>query len=87
LDILLTKLKRNGVNDSVLLVSVMHGLRVSEAINLSRKDFSTADGSIYLTVQHLKGSLKTHQRLVTSSNPLLDEQTVVSTFLERNEAG
>jgi len=40
-----------------------------------------ADGSIYLTVQRLKGSLKTHQKLVTSSNPLLDEQTVLSTFL------
>jgi integrase/recombinase XerD len=78
---LLTVALDNDYNFYVLLlVSVTHGLRVSEAINLRRKDFSTADGLIYLTVQRLKGSLKTHQKLVTSSNPLLDEQTVVSTF-------
>jgi len=47
----------------------LHGLRVSELINLVRED--VRDG--YVKVQRLKGSLKTTQPYVVHSDPELDE--------------
>lgn len=54
----------------MLLVAYSHGLRVSEVIGLSRDSIS--DG--YLTVERLKGSLKTIQPLISSAHPLLNER-------------
>ena len=53
----------------MVLVSFLHGLRVSEVINLTGA--SIRDG--HLTVPRLKGSLKTTQPFVYSADPELDE--------------
>lgn len=53
----------------MLKVGFLHGLRVSELINLKREDIR--DG--YVKVQRLKGSLKTVQPYVAHSDPELDE--------------
>jgi integrase len=53
----------------MVLVTFLHGLRVSETINLTGA--SIRDG--YLTIQRLKGSLKTTQPFVHSDDPELDE--------------
>jgi integrase/recombinase XerD len=66
----------------LFLLSVCHGLRVSEAIELRRQNFSiTTGGDIYLTVQRLKGSNKTTQKLLASSDQLLDEASVVAKYI------
>lgn len=53
----------------MLKVGFWHGLRVSELVGLTRE--SIADG--YVTVQRLKGSMKTHQKYQEHPDPLLDE--------------
>jgi integrase len=50
----------------------VHGLRVTEIINLRRRDFNRDGDTIYLTVQRLKGSERTIQKLNASDEPLLD---------------
>ena len=50
-------------------VAFLHGLRVSELINLKRENIR--DG--YVKVQRLKGSLKTVQPFVAHPDPELDE--------------
>src|SRR5580658_3607424 len=66
----------------LFLLSVCHGLRVSESIELRRQNFSTTlTGEIYFTVQRLKGSNKTTQKLLTASDPLLDEASVVAKYI------
>jgi integrase len=52
-----------------VLVGFLHGLRVSELINLKRENIR--DG--YVAVQRLKGSLKTIQPFVKNDDPWLDE--------------
>lgn len=54
----------------MILVAFAHGLRASEVVGLRRKDIQ--DG--FLTVQRLKGSLKTTQALLEHKNPLLNER-------------
>jgi integrase/recombinase XerD len=61
----------------LLLTTFWHGLRASEATGL-RTD-QIRDG--YLSVQRLKGSLKTRQPLVAHKNPLLDEKTALETLV------
>lgn len=53
----------------MILVSYWHGLRVSEAIELTHENIR--DG--FITVARKKGSMKTTQPLVRSSDPLYDE--------------
>jgi integrase/recombinase XerD len=65
------------------LVTLSHGLRVSETIALRRRNFSVEKATVYLRVQRLKGSLETTQRLNNSPDPLLDESAVVSRFIEK----
>jgi integrase len=65
----------------LFLVTVCHGLRVTEAINLRRKDFSAAGSTLYVTVQRLKGSEKTTQRLNGSTDSLFDERSVISEYI------
>jgi integrase/recombinase XerD len=62
-------------------VAVSHGLRVSEAINLRRRDFSVTGSTLYLTVQRLKGSKRTVQQLNSATDPLFDEDGVVSKYI------
>ena len=53
----------------MVVVGFLHGLRVSELINLRKEDIR--DG--YISVQRLKGSLKTVQPFVTHPDPDISE--------------
>jgi integrase len=61
----------------MILLSFQHGLRASEVIALTPKHL--ADG--YLTIQRLKGSLKTVQPLLASEDSLLNERGLVADFI------
>lgn len=63
----------------LLLVTFWHGLRASEAINLTPENFR--DG--HLNVQRLKGSLRTIQPLVEHEDVLLNERAAVESWLTR----
>jgi len=65
----------------LLLVAFWHGLRASEAINLTPEHF--ADG--YLAVQRLKGSMRTVQPLVEDEDPLLNERAAIEMWLARHK--
>jgi integrase len=81
---LLTATMANDYRAYVMfLIGVMHGLRVTEIINLRRRDFRKDGDTIFLTVQRLKGSEQTTQRLNTSDETLLDEHTVVAAYIAR----
>lgn len=80
---LLTAAKAKSESDwLLLLLSFSHGLRVSEALALKRKDVENG----YITVARLKGSLRTTQPLISHADPLFDEATGVRRFV-RNLAG
>jgi integrase/recombinase XerD len=66
-----------------ILVAFWHGLRASELIGLTRESIS--DG--YITVQRLKGSLKTIQPLVCDSEPLLSERKALEKAASMAEEG
>ena len=61
----------------MILLSFQHGLRASEITHLTPKNF--ADG--FLTVQRLKGSLRTTQALAEDTNPLLNERALIADFI------
>ena len=65
----------------MFLVTVLHGLRVSELINLRVKDFSFDGTDWYLTVQRLKGSNKTTQKLISSTDAVFDEARLVNDWV------
>lgn len=67
----------------MLKVMFLHGLRVSEAIGLKRE--SIRDG--YISVQRLKGSLKTVQPYVTSVDAELDESEGLRTLYKSLKPG
>jgi integrase/recombinase XerD len=82
LRMLLSKAKDHDNRAFVLfLVAASHGFRVSEVINLKRRNFTESASGSYLTIQRLKGSLKTSQRLLSNADPLFDEQTVVTGYI------
>lgn len=60
----------------MILVAFCHGLRASEVVALKPNNF--ADG--FLTLQRLKGSLKTTQALHEDTNPLLNERAAALEF-------
>lgn len=60
----------------LLLVTFSHGLRATEAVQLTKANFK--DG--HITVRRLKGSLKTTQALLSNAEPLLDEKTAVEEY-------
>lgn len=61
----------------MIWLAFMHGLRASEVIRLRRDNFSGE----HLTVQRLKGSLRTTQRLVRHSDSTLDGRKILFDFL------
>jgi len=61
-----------------LLVTYWHGLRVSETLSLTPRHLR--DG--YLTIQRLKGSLKTSQPLVSHPDPLFNELAALKDYME-----
>jgi integrase len=65
----------------LLLISILHGLRVSEAINLRKQNFVMIRGELRLRVQRLKGSLETTQSLYHDSDSLLNESDVVQRYI------
>lgn len=64
----------------LLLVAFWHGLRASEAVSLTPEHF--VDG--YLTVQRLKGSMRTTQPLVEDDNELLNERAAIQAHITRH---
>jgi integrase len=66
----------------LFLVTTLHGLRVSEAIALRRRDFAVNGDVIFLTVQRLKGSEKTTQRLNDCLDSLFNEAKIVADFVK-----
>lgn len=65
----------------MILVAYCHGLRASEVIAIQRDHIK--DGQ--LDVARLKGSKRTHQRLVHHENPLLDERSAFFAFIEKSK--
>jgi type 1 fimbriae regulatory protein FimB len=65
----------------MFLLMTLHGLRVSEAIDLRRRNFATSGAEWFLTVQRLKGSKKTVQRLIATGDPLLNEAEIIPLYL------
>jgi len=75
---LLAEARAHRERDWVLfLVSFWHGLRASEAVTLTPANFT--DG--FLTVQRLKGSMRTTQPLVEDPDELLNERGAVENWL------
>lgn len=67
----------------IFLVGFSHALRISEIIGLETTDIK--DG--YMTIQRLKGSMKTTQALVASSDPLFDEKTALTNWASKVSTG
>ena len=69
-----------------ILIGYWHGLRVSEITG--PRGFTpecVRDG--YLTIQRLKGSLRTTQPLVSHENPLLNERDQIIALIANSEPG
>jgi integrase len=58
-------------------IQYIHSHRISEVLALTRENF---DGG-FVTVQRLKGSLRTTQPLVTHDEPLLNERPAIEALL------
>lgn len=64
-------------------VGFWHGLRVSELTSMVREDI--VDG--YVTVQRLKGSMKTHQKFQEHPDTLLDESVELRQLVKDLQPG
>jgi integrase len=74
---LLAEAKRHSNRDwLMILVSFMHGLRASEITRLTPRHLAGG----FLTIQRLKGSLKTTHPLVTDENELVNERAAIEEF-------
>ncbi len=73
-------------NHAMILLAFRHGLRASEVCNLRLADVDMKNGQV--TVNRLKGSLKTVQPLLDlSGQPLLSEKRVLRAWLaERHDS-
>jgi integrase len=67
----------------MILVAFNHGLRASEVTGFTRD--AVEDG--HLTVQRLKGSLKTSQALIESADPLFDERRALIEYARKSTPG
>lgn len=67
----------------MILVAFHHGLRASEVVAITADH--VVDG--HLTVQRLKGSLKTTQALAKSEDPLFDESAALVEFAAKSKPG
>jgi integrase/recombinase XerD len=75
LDSLLAEAKKSSPADHLfVLLTVSHGLRVSEVLSLTHENLK--DG--HLTIQRLKGSCKTSQRLLPAEIAALAEYSIKS---------
>lgn len=74
----LTVAKAESERDfQMIQTAYLHALRASEVVNLTAGCIQ--DG--YITVQRGKGSKKTTQPLITSSDPLFDEATTLLNYI------
>ena len=64
---------------AMILVAFWHGLRASEVIGLTGKNIK--DG--YITVQRLKGSMRTIQPLIAHTDPLLNEKPALEELVRQ----
>jgi len=64
----------------MILVAFNHGLRASEVVSFTKD--AVRDG--FLTIQRLKGSLRTVQPLVEHAEPLLSERTALIDWAEKS---
>src|SRR5258708_17092010 len=80
----LTEAKRKSVrNHCLILLAYRHGLRRHEIQNLTLADVQNGE----LDARRLKGSLHTVQPLYSDTNPLLDENKALASWLrERGDA-
>jgi integrase len=84
---LLRQARARRERDWVLfLVSFWHGLRASEAVNLTPANFSVTSTGTFLDVQRLKGSKRTVQRLFEDPDELLNERAAVEAWLGQHSA-
>src|ERR1700747_2842856 len=83
LKLLKTARERNHKHFCLFLLMAVHGLRISEAVQLRTTNFK--DG--FLSVKRLKNSLASCQPLLATKNPLLDEQTAIHQLLEETPEG
>ncbi len=67
----------------MILVAFHHGLRASEVTGF--KADAVRDG--HLTIQRLKGSLKTTQALIESKDPLFDEKKALIEYARKSKPG
>lgn len=67
--------KRNRIHHMVMLVSVCHGLRVSDAISLESSDVQGA--SLLVNKNRLKDNVEQLQPLHFSKNPIFDERALM----------
>lgn len=67
----------SGRDHLMILLAFQHGLRASEVIELTPKHLAGE----YLTIQRLKGSLKTVTPLFDSEDALLNERALVKEFI------
>jgi integrase len=79
--------KHGPRSHAMVLLGFRHGLRVSEICRLrlvddpEQKDSFLDATSDTLVIRRLKGSAKTVQTLMASTNPLFDESTVIQSYL------
>jgi len=69
----------------IYLLTVNHGLRISEVLALTTKDFDVADCTV--TLKRGKKGKKTVQPLRRDDDPLLDECSAVRAYLDRRPSG
>jgi len=67
----------------MILVCFWHGLRASEVTGFTKA--AVRDG--HLTIQRLKGSLKTTQPLIAHQDPLLNEREALEVRVSQTPAG
>lgn len=70
----------------LFLVAFWHGLRASEAVALTPRNFEISADGISLDVQRLKGSLHTVQPLMHDEDPLFDEERALRRWLGAHAA-
>ena len=81
---LLTVAREHSERDwLMLLVGFTHGFRVSEILGLTAAN--VVDG--FITIQRLKGSMKTTQPLRHAADPLFDEKTALEAWCRDHQSG
>lgn len=85
----------------MVVLTFWHGFRVSEVVGgwsvvkkqkvyhepMTAANFTVTPKDVFVTVQRLKGSNKTVQKLFSNSDSLLDEKTMVLELLKTAEPG